>query len=109
MEDIIPKRSPEEIVDDMMSCMHVPILQKALDMAVPHMPKHHIEACIIAEGLTRRAKCAETFKTWGSPEQIAAKMFNARLPKPSPALRGAPSRFFPSQPVLQSQLSSDVR
>lgn len=100
---------PNEIVDRMMQQIHVPggPCHCGYKSDKPPMPEHRAIVCKVVEVLVKRAWCAETFKTWGTPKEIAANMFKLK-PALSEQSLGALSKLFPSPPVDQSRLSSDV-
>lgn len=69
--------------------------------AFPPVPRHHQIVCGVVTALYKRAQCAATFKSWGTPEQIAARIMKIKNPSESKS-PVTPSRLFPSQPVVQS-------
>lgn len=138
------RKSPEEIVDDMLRLMPKEIVipvhvrrditlgqYTGYGFLLKEMPFKHKKACAWVEAMIKRERCAETFKTWGTGEQIAAnhhrniaKMkemadrygmtpenFSKAIKKLSSSTeqsRVGPSGFFPCPPEPQNQLSLDV-
>lgn len=124
------RKSPAEIVDDMLDrLMPVSYHRIYAEHVVKNMPEHIQQACAYIHINVRRAKVAETFKTWGTPQEIADHIMQknkdfvknytmtpnrfSKVIKDLSSSRTAqslvgPSGFFPCPPELQNQLSSDV-
>lgn len=84
-------------------------LRAAYGGLIKPMPKHIQRVCGMLEALSRRAHAAETFKTWGTPEEIAAnigKIKPVKLERPKFPVKL--STLFPSPPVDRNQSFSDV-
>lgn len=76
-----------------------------------NMPKHLQDVCHIINHQYHRTVAAETFKTWGTLEQIAANINFSQQLKSSPSLselsRATLAKFFPSLPTDQNRSSLD--
>lgn len=81
----------------------------AYEGLIKSMPRHRLIACSIVNAIAGRERAAETFKTWGTPAEIAAniqKIKPAKLEKPKSLVKL--SKLFPSPPTDRNQSSSDV-
>lgn len=96
-DHIKQRKSPAEVVDELF-----PHLKPKSEKEFKETPYAKIKLGIMIQD--KRAKCQETFETWGTPEEIAANA--GRLPEPKS--HAAPSVFFPCPPAQQNQSSSDV-
>jgi len=81
-----------------------PIFQALDDLFPPSPlppPSARQQLCAAITAQYKRAQASKTFKTWGTPEQIAAnhRAFVMKSPE-------APAVFFPCPPTPESQSSS---
>lgn len=130
------RKSPAEIVDEMMQRrFRAPngAWEQiwARQRFAMNAPLHLKKVCAWVEAMIKRERCAETFKSWGTGEQIAAnhhrniakmkemaerygmtpEIFSKvikNLSSSTEQSRVGPSGFFPCPPEPQNQLSLDV-
>lgn len=100
------QKPAEEIVEQMMRLQHIPDGRPChcgyMSPDAVEMPKHRLQVCSRVTALLQRERCAKVFKSWGTPQEIAAAMGSALTQSPA-----KPSVFFPSPPERQNQSPSD--